>query len=356
MHSSIIGVMLEKSLLCSAAALLVWSSALPQHRDSSAAGADRKAIIARAQVWRATDIPRMDLKAGPDGGIEPDASITCDYVHKKLGGATPKFACRLQDGSQVKIKYGPDNGEVYAAVAATRLLWALGFGADAIYPVRVTCRGCPDELDGLKRDGAVWFGRAVLERTMAGRELSHQWHWVELDEVDEAAGGAPRAHRDALKLLAVLLQHADSKPVQQRIVCVEEGPDGCAVPMMMIHDLGMTFGAANTFNAASKGSVNLAEWEKRPVWKHATGCVGNLSGSVTGTLEYPAISEAGRQFLAGLLIQLSDRQITDMFDVAHFDLRGLAPSHGQPGVASIDQWVSAFETKRAEIVDRRCPS
>ena len=101
LHTAITGVMREKSLLCWAAALLVWPSALPQQRDSSAAGADRKAVIARAQVWRATDIPQIDLKAGPDGGIEPDASITCDYVHKKLGGSTPKFPCRLQDGSEV---------------------------------------------------------------------------------------------------------------------------------------------------------------------------------------------------------------------------------------------------------------
>ena len=32
--------------------------------------------------------------------------------------------------------------------------------------------------------------------------------------------GAPRAQRDALKLLAVFLQHTDRKPEQQRIVCL----------------------------------------------------------------------------------------------------------------------------------------
>ena len=188
----------------------------------------------------------------------------------------------------------------------------------------------------------------ALERKLAGRELAHEWRWSELDEVDEAAGGATRAQRDALTLLAVFLQHSDSKPVQQRIVCVEEGENGCAVPMMIIHDLGMTFGAANAFNGSSTGSVNLAHWERRPVWKDAPGCIGNLSSSMTGTLKDPVISEDGRQFLANLMSQLSDQQIFDMFDVAHVDLRGHA--------APIDRWVSAFTAKRAEIADRRCPS
>ena len=43
------------------------------------------------------------------------------------------------------MKYGRYNGEVYAEVAATRLLWALGFPADRNYPVRVVCAGCSED-------------------------------------------------------------------------------------------------------------------------------------------------------------------------------------------------------------------
>ena len=42
--------------------------------------------------------------------------------------------------------------------------------------------------------------------------------------VDPEFGGAPRAHRDAMKLLAVFLQHTDTKPEQQRIVCLGHSP------------------------------------------------------------------------------------------------------------------------------------
>src|SRR6476661_3654972 len=75
-------------------------------------------MVRRAQVWRPGDVAAKDLAAGP-----------------KEPGATPKFACRLPDGDEVKVKYGRENGEVYAEVAASRLLWALGFGADRVYPV-----------------------------------------------------------------------------------------------------------------------------------------------------------------------------------------------------------------------------
>lgn len=117
------------------------------------------------------------------------------------------------------MKFGGANGEVYAEVATTRLLWALGFGADRMYPVRIVCGGCPKQLAGIaRRDGETYrFELDVIERKMEGAEFpgKEAWAWRELDLVDEEAGGAPRAHRDALKLLlAVMIQHTDSKPEQ----------------------------------------------------------------------------------------------------------------------------------------------
>jgi hypothetical protein len=320
----------------------------------------RKSLIARSKVWRPTDIPSMNLKTGPEGpgSFPPGATVTCDYFEKDMTGASPKFACRLPDGDELKVKYGGTNGEVYGEVAASRLLWALGFGADRMYPVRVICRGCPKNLGGIVRDnGDRILDPAALERKLSERELADKWDWAELQYTDESAGGASQAERDALTLLAVLLQHSDSKAIQQRIVCLDEsGSDGerCAEPLMMINDLGITFGRANALNQQPRASVNLAEWAKLPVWKGEQGCVGNLVGSWTGTLKNPVISEAGRQFLADLLVQLSDQQIRDMFEVARVNLRTRAPESARSGLATVDEWVNAFKQKRTEIVERRC--
>jgi hypothetical protein len=316
--------------------------------------------IRRAQVWLPGDIGTRNLRTGPEGpgAFAPDELVSCRYVNKRQTGRTPKFTCALDADDEVKVKYGRQNGEVYAEVAATRLLWALGFGADRMYPVRVECRGCPSQIAGEKRPrtALALVDPASIERKFKGHAIETSpdsgWAWPELDLVDEGSGGAPRAHRDALKLLASLIQHTDSKAAQQRLVCLsggrEEDDDAtCSHPFMMINDLGQTFGRANRLNRDAVGSVNFEAWTHAPVWMHSEQCVADLPRSFTGSLDNPVISEAGRQFLAELLLQLSDAQLGDLFAVARFPLRS---GH------SVDDWVHAFDQKRDDVVNRRCPN
>jgi len=336
-------------------------------------GASRDDAIARAQVWSPTDVSSMDVRTGPTGhGEFPfNASVTCDYISKQLAGGSPKFACVSGD-DELKVKYsapangsiaGQSNAEVFAEVAATRLLWALGFGADAMYPVRVACHKCPSSLGGIARvnDERV-FDPATIERKMAGHEFEPDsgWSWNDLDDVDPQRGGASLAQRDALKLLAVFLQHTDTKPQQQRLLCQgprvpAEGPTTtCDRPFMMISDLGLTFGKANMMNSNGKG-MNYVDWASTPVWKEGeTRCVGNLSKSFTGTLKDPVISEAGRAFLADLLTKLTDDQIRGLFEVSRVTLRLRDPGKAKSGFSTVEEWTDVFKRKRAEIVNRQC--
>ena len=323
----------------------------------------REAAIARAQVWIPSDVRTKDITAGPQG---PDAfrslaTVTCDYRPKILSGASPKFVC-MSGQDELTVKYGQNNAEVYGEVAATRLLWALGFGADRTYPLRVVCRGCPAQFGGPSAAAAYServFDPATIERRMPGRELyvNSSWAWSELNHINEKAGGAPPAHRDALKLLAVFLQHSDSKRQQQRIMCLDESEggesNGCARPFMMINDLGITFGRATTFNTNSM-AMHLNAWAATRVWKPGPRCVGNLPRSWTGTLNDPVIREEGRAFLASLLSQLSDDQLYALFDVSRVTLRLRDPERPSSGLATIEEWVEAFKHKRQEIVQKRC--
>ncbi len=126
----------------------------------------------------------------------------------------------------------------------------------------------------------------------------------------------------------------------------------------MISDLGLTFGNSGLLNK-NKNSVSLVNWTDVPVWKEGEVCVARLKGSFTGSLSDPTIGEAGRAFLAGLLVQLSDAQLRDLFEVARVKRRSSDPS-GDPTrdgpSGRVDEWVTAFKRKRAEIVDRRCPA
>jgi hypothetical protein len=329
---------------------------------------ERRQAIERAGVWSHTDIPSVDLKAGPDasGAFARDQWVTCEYEEKRLGGHSPKFECETSPGHEVKVKYGPRNAEVFGEVLSTRLFWALGFPSDRMYPVRVRCHGCPispgesPEMAG----PMVVFNPAAIERKLPGRAMETRadsgWKWSELEDIGPDSPRGARAERDALKLLAAFVQHTDNKAANQRLLCPEGqevGRTGCRHPVLMISDLGLTFGNAGLLNR-NEDSVSLSTWALVPVWKDPARCVARLKGSITGSFSDPTIHEAGRAFLAGLLVQLNDAQLRDLFETARVRRRSSDPS-GDPDkdapAGTVNSWVKAFKVKRAQIVDQRCP-
>lgn len=324
----------------------------------------RRAAIQKARVWTPTNISSMDLRLGPQGhgSFLPNALVACDYVEEHLSGHTRKFSCMIGPGDVVKVRYGKTNGHVQGAVLATRLLWALGFGADRVYTVRVSCRGCSSDPWNRreKTNGVRVFEPAVIERKPSGDAIAtgkHEgWAWPELDLVDETRGGAPREQREALTLLAAFMQHTDSKSDQQRLLCLPGGLAGdqsCDTPFMFIHDVGLTFGRANKFNDDTTAAVNFEGWAQTPIWRDVATCTAHLSKSATGTLGDPRIGEGGRKFLGDLLLQLTDRQLHDLFAVARVDLRVRRRGEGK-APETVNQWVDVFKHKRDEIVSARC--
>lgn len=343
----------------------------PGPRDLDAASPhERYEYMRRAQVWRDVPTASLDLLKGPPGddAFDFEAPVTCDYDPNKGRGHSPKFNCSISKGDTVKVKYGRDNGEVYGEVAATRLFWALGFGTDRQYPVRVTCRGCPADpwKAGLASASAsATFDTAIIERPPAGktievRKAPEGWAWSELRAIDERLGGATRAQVDALRLLAAFVQHGDNKGEQQRLVCeldgVERnalGNETCTRPFLLTVDLGTTFGRASL---ANRHKFRLHEWASVPVWKDPKRCVARLRRSFTGTMGDPRISEAGRAFLAELLGRLSDEQVRDLFTAARADRRGERMEFdGVERQVTVDDWVAVFRRKRAEIMEHHCP-
>jgi hypothetical protein len=336
--------------------------------------AERRSMLNRAEVWQAVDTAKLDLLAGPGGrdAIDFDARVTCAFVYpdKPLDGVTPKFDCELKPTDVVKVKYGHDNGEVFAEVAASRLFWALGFFADRMYPVRITCINCPDDpfrastVDwALGRPGNVGtriYDPAAIERKFKGRDIEvpnfEGWSWRELEDVADDDAGASRAQVDALKLLAAFIQHVDSKPDNQALVCADgavgrdpEGNATCAKPILMIKDLGSAFAAASRIRFAK---MKLASWRSVGVWKDERECRAELTSSIIGTLAHPVISEAGRKFLADRLTLLSDAQIRDVFAAARVERREETIDGRQ---VTADDWATVFKAKRDQIVNHTCP-
>ena len=336
----------------------------------------REDALARARVWRepADPIDRADLTRNPgDGGrLDPTPPIACKFLPRATRGTTPKFDCILPGGEVIKVKYGgtPEN---YAEVAASRLLAALGFGADRMDLVaRVRCFGCPispfhayQALELVRMDEAYTrridyshyrdFEWPAVERRFPAASVDTPevkgWAFYELEKIDPARGGSSRAHVDALRLMAAFLHHWDNKAENQRLVCLAApapgGPNGpCPQPFAFVQDLGSTFGPKK---------VSFESWSTRRLWSDAATCELNMkdmpyAGATFGTVR---IKEAGRRFLADELQQLSEVQIRALFTAARFPEYH---SRRDPG-ADVANWVRAFQQKVREIADRApCPA
>jgi len=340
---------------------------------------ERRQVMQRARVWQSINTSSLNLARGPalPAPQRVGPRTTCAYVHPEepLSGNTPKFECAISRDDEVKVKYGATNGEVYAEVAASRLLWALGFKADVMLPTQVTCLNCP--IDPFAASATNWrskpptdlatrtFEPAVIERDVPGKKVEvpgyEGWAWPELDQLRAGRqGSATRAHLDALKLLAVFIQHSDSKPDQQEIVCEggrnrkdARGNETCRAAWLVVKDLGGTFGKATRLN---RSKMSLTDWDAAGVWKQGQRCVGDLPRSLTGSLEDPVISEAGRRFLSRRLAMLSDRQIRDLFTVSQIERRGeeTVAEDGRRRKVTVADWVRVFKRKRSEIAAAKC--
>jgi hypothetical protein len=206
-------------------------------------------------------------------------------------------------------------------------------------------------------DGTQRFECAITERK-AGEVIESApdqgWSWKELDGLPLHPSGAPRAHVDALKLLAVLLQHNDAKEANQRMDCPADAwnrePGGekvCTDPRLLIHDVGATFGGAGN-RVREDSKADLDHWQEQMIWRDGKTCTTNLVGSRSSdTILDPVISESGRAFLAGLLMELNPAQIHDLFRVAQVTTRDRG--------TTLSEWESAFWYKAYQIVNHRCP-
>jgi hypothetical protein len=356
----------------------------------------RQDALARAAVFRPPEsaaLARLDRQ--PDDFFGQRDELVCKFLPGRTGGTVPKFECVFEGGSVLKVKYG-GNPEIHTEVAATRLLQALGAGADHMYFVRrLRCFGCPADpfallscvsspfperrgqcapvfgirrgTDGsLKIDvdyaGYVDFTNVSVERRLEGHTIKagdqDGWGWAELDQVEGTrdARRARRTERDALRLVAVLLNDWDTHTDNQRLVCLDDtlaGAAGCRHPFAYIQDVGATFGAAG--GPAQARKLDLEAWSAAPVWKDEARCLvaiqsPRLHGATFGEA---TISEAGRQFLARRLERLDRGQVRQIFDGARF----AAYQGASPASRDVSRWVSAFEDKVRKISARSpCPT
>jgi len=298
----------------------------------------------------------------PTGALTGD-SVECRFVPSATGGTSFKFDCGLADGKIIRVKYGHEP-EIHAEVAATRLLAALGYASDHVYLVpHLRCHGCPpnpflttlvldaiglsanlERLRGTFKD----FEWVSVERKFEAPPIEDDsrtgWAWWELKNV-----AAPRDDLDAMRMLAVFLAHWDNKADNQRLVCMDgDAVDTvpCRDPLLMIHDLGSTFGPLK---------VNLSQWRQTPVWMDRATCTVSMRAMPYngGTFTDARITEAARVRVGRELAAFTDDELRRWFAAAHFPEYYAATDDGK----DIAAWLQAYHYRVNQILAAGpCPS
>lgn len=384
--------------------------------------AQRQRYLATAVIWKPSGVPTPEqIREGPPGrsplrGIERDVNgeVRCTYEKGGAGapGRTVKFTCRTPTGRSLRVKYydgNPQTGnrEVFAEVIATRLFWALGFDADAVYPVVVRCLQCPADPNSGTGPRADRRYLGMVEALYEGTVITTNgnpdqgWRFRELREAVATLRGEQQAgqkvYQDALALLSVFVQHGDRKPSQQRLVCRSpldpaagelqsiDNDEGFHLPVFVEHsdqracqesvvtvqDLGATFGGAGQFTSNVRAKVHLSSWASTAMFaqrslKDSKGgapppCRGNVAPSLSSGAEAnPPIGDAGRHFLHERLAALTPAHVRALFEAARIDelqepQQWRDRKSGQL-LTGVDAWVAVFLHKVAEIGSTSCPA
>jgi len=194
------------------------------------------------------DIRALDM-AGGAGGKEHQPAGKFTFDKEDMGGTSPKFIVRDEQGVRWKVKLGQ---EVKSETAATRLVWAAGYFTDEDYflpELRV------ENMPKLKRgselvsaDGTVRDLR--MERYIKGVKKDGNWSWFKNPFLGTK-------EFNGLRIMMALINNWDLKEVNNDIYQVKGES-----PRYVVADLGATFG--ETGNTITRSKSNPEDYSKSP--------------------------------------------------------------------------------------------
>jgi len=286
--------------------------------------------------WRPGDISSRDLFYGSGGKQLAPGQGPFVFLEEDLGGTKPKIIVRDAGGIKWKVKLG---AEARPETVATRFLWAVGYTADTTYFVpKMRVRQMPAKLrrgaEFVSSDGFVHDAR--WER-MDAKNIG-QWSWQDDSLESRELNGA--------RVMMALMNNWDLNKAQNAI---QERSNGVSY---VVSDLGATFGTTGTRWPGATPRGNVAKFDRSDFIKKVTDehvDFGSPSWPMmfgvipTPPLPYPLITSPlkllGRnpvpdhtsewwigkhvprsdvRWIAGLLGQLSPKQIRDAFRAAHY--------------------------------------
>ena len=265
-----------------------------------AAAQDKVATVpSDVVIWEPVDIKSRDLFRGPTSeGIVP-ALDKMELIGRQPGGNNLKFRLKDANGREWVAKVADES---QAEVAATRLLWALGYRTEIDQIVK-----------SLNIPKVGNFRNARFEARDESRKRGERWSWT-----NNPYSGTKEF--DGLRLMMAFINNWDLKD-ENNILITENGKT-----YMVVSDLGSSFGKlADRSKSRTGRSVN------KPEHFAEAGFIKSVDNGVL-VLDYRGMGEdylkgikvENARWLADLLLQLSDKQIADAFRAANYSAEDVA--------------------------------
>lgn len=259
----------------------------------------KPAVDGTPVLWRKpVDIASRDLYLGSGGTtLQPDLRRVT-FVKEEKGGYSKKYRVKDASGREWVAKIGK---EAQSETAAVRLLWAVGYETEVNYLVpRLTIAG------------KGTFQNVRLEARPDSVKRLDEWKWSRNPFLNTR-------ELQGLKIMMALINNWDIKDSNNKVLFVR-GNQGDELHYI-ISDLGATFGHAKSvafFWRIMRSRNNPSQYAKTDFLKKVKGNKVDIHyyGKNRGLFNNISVSDA--EWIATLLSQLTDRQLTDAFRAANY--------------------------------------
>jgi hypothetical protein len=268
--------------------LLLLASMLVIAQDKAGAGGHGTPVL-----WEPVAVAERDLYWGP-GGREMFPNLDgMTFVGRQPGGNNLKFRLKEKSGREWVVKAADES---QSEVAAVRLLWAIGYPTEVDYIVPKV---------SIAKFGN--YNNVRFEARPEGVKRGDRWSWDNhpLKGSNEFAG---------LKIMMAMLNNWDLK--DENTVILQKGDK----LYHAVGDLGSSFGKLAKHRGTRSGrSVNVPEHYAASTFIKSVDN-GRVQFAYTAQRAdlMDGITVDHARWLADLLLQLSDKQISDAFRAANY--------------------------------------
>ena len=248
-------------------------------------------------MWKPVKISQQDLFYGPGGKAMLPNLKRITFIRKETGGNNLKY--RIKDGSG-KIWVAKIADESQPETAAVRLLWAVGYRTEINYLVPT-----------LTIPGKGTFKNVRLEARPSNVDRQDRWSWK-----DNPFAGTNELQ--GLKIMMALINNWDLKDGNN--IILQSGRER----QFVVSDLGSAFGKLAPLSLPILNrfgrSVNRPDHFVKSDFIKGIEDDGDIDFAYKSKAKglFDHISPEEGRWIANLLNQLSDKQISDAFRAANY--------------------------------------